>query len=250
VLLIVGGYAANSYMFLCSLANALSSSRTMSHDQGSMPRSILDAIQQLRHDRGDPVLIAVDGPSGCGKSTLAAALAAALDAVVVPGDDFFAAEITAIEWEGRTPAERARDAIDWRRLRREALDPLLAGRPTEWHPFDFTAGERPDGTYAMDLHPVRREPAAVIILDGAYSARPELAALVDLSVLVEVPASVRQQRLAAREAPAFLAAWHLRWDAAEAFYFTHVRPADTFDLIVDGMSTNMRIVREPAVRHP
>ena len=208
-----------------------------------MSRSIIDAIQRLRRDRGDPVLIAVDGPSGCGKSTLAAILAATLDAVVVPGDDFFAAEITAVAWDRRTPAERARDAIDWRRLRREALEPLRAGRPAEWHPFNFAAGERPDGTYAMDTHPATRAPAAVIILDGAYSDRPELADLVALSVLVQVPAPVRQHRLTAREAPAFLAAWHLRWDAAEAFYFTHVRPADTFDVIVDGTSTDMRIVR-------
>jgi uridine kinase len=215
-----------------------------------MSRSILDAIHQLRHDRSDPILIAVDGPSGCGKSTLAATLAAAVGAVVVPGDDFFAAEITSAEWEGRTPAERAHDAIDWRRLRLEALEPLRAGRSAEWHPFDFAAGERPDGTYAMEISLVRREPAAVIILDGAYSTRPELADLIDLSVLIEMPASVRQQRLAAREAPAFLAAWHARWDAAETFYFTHVRPASTFDLIVDGMSADMPIVRSGAARHP
>ncbi|HEY2850257.1 MAG TPA: AAA family ATPase [Gemmatimonadaceae bacterium] len=199
-----------------------------------MKRSIPDRIHQLRSERGDPVVVALDGPSGCGKSTLAARLAAALDAVVVPGDDFFAGEITAAEWDGRSPAERARDAIDWRRLRLNALEPLRAGRPAEWYPFNFAAGERPDGTYAMDLQSVRCQPAPVIILDGAYSARPELADLVDLSVLIDVPATVRQQRLAARENPGFLAAWHARWDAAEAFYFTHVRPAATFDLIVDG----------------
>lgn len=208
-----------------------------------MTLSLIDALQQLRRDRGDPILIAIDGRSGCGKSTLAAALAATLDAVVVPGDDFFAAEITAAGWDGRTAAERARDAIDWGRLRRDALEPLRAGRPAEWHAFNFAAGERPDGTYAMDTHASTRAPAPIIILEGAYSARPELADLVDLSVLVEVPAAVRQQRLAARESPAFLAAWHSRWDAAEDFYFTHVRPATTFDLVIDGTSTDMRIVR-------
>jgi uridine kinase len=193
-----------------------------------MMRAILDAIHQVRHDRGDHIVIAVDGPSGCGKSTLSAKLALALEAIVVPGDDFFAAEITSAEWDRRTPAERARDAIDWRRLRLEALEPLRAGWAAQWHPFDFAAGERPDGTYAIAAHPVRLEPAPIIILDGAYSSRPELADLIDLAVLIEVPA--------------FLNAWHARWDAAETFYFAEVRPAAAFDLILDGMAADMPIV--------
>ena len=201
-----------------------------------MIRIIIDAVQRVLAKYGGPVLVAVDGPSGAGKSTVAAALAATTGAVVVPGDDFFAAEITATQWDARDASERARDCIDWRRLRRDALEPLRNGRAVEWYPFDFAAGERPDGTYAISVDVVRRDPAPVIILDGAYSTRPELADLIDLSVLVDVPAAVRQQRLVAREAPVFLAAWHARWDAAEAFYFTQVRPPATFDLVVDGQS--------------
>jgi len=72
-------------------------------------------------------LVAIDGRSGTGKSTIAAALAVALQASVVPSDDFFAAHITDAEWDARDAATRARDAIDWRRLRREAVEPLLAG---------------------------------------------------------------------------------------------------------------------------
>jgi uridine kinase len=200
-----------------------------------MTRIIMDAVQRLLAERR-PVVVAIDGPSGAGKSTVAAALAAAIDAVVVPSDDFFAAEITATQWDARDGSERARDCLDWRRLRRDALEPLRAGRAAEWHPFDFAAGERSDGTYGMSVDVVRRDPAPIIILEGAYSTRPELTDLIDLSILMDVPPAVRWQRLADREPPAFLAAWHARWDAAEAFYFTHVRPLASFDLIVDGMS--------------
>ena len=91
---------------------------------------------------------------------------------------------------------------------------------------------RPDGTYAMCLDFVERQPAGVIILDGAYSARPELADLIDLSVLVDVPVAERHARLAARERSHFLDSWHARWDPAEAYYFTHVRPNSSFDLVV------------------
>lgn len=197
-------------------------------------QTVVEAVHRLLDERGPPIVIALDGPSGAGKSTIAAGLTDRLPAIVVPTDDFFAADITTAGWEARTAAERARDAIDWRRMRRSALEPLLASQPANWHPFDFAAGTRADGTYAMALKPVRRESAPVIILDGTYSARPELADVIDLSVLIEASASIRLTRLAAREDPAFLAAWHDRWDAAEAYYFANVRPPVVFDLVVAG----------------
>ena len=194
--------------------------------------TIVAGIQRLMVNRHTPILVALDGGSGSGKSILASLLEKALDAALIHGDDFFAADIPDAEWDTRTIEERARDAIDWRRLRAEALEPLLAGRPAKWHPFDFEAGLRADGTYAMRTDYVEREPKAIILLDGAYSARPELADLVALSVLVDVPVDVRHARLAAREEASFLSAWHARWDAAEAYYFTHLRPISSFDLVV------------------
>jgi uridine kinase len=199
-----------------------------------MIHTVVGAVQRLLDELEPPIVIALDGRSGAGKSTMAAALVDRLPATVIPTDDFFAADITNAGWDERTAAERARDAIDWRRMRESALEPLLAKRAASWHPFDFSAGTRADGTYAMAPNAVRREPAPVIILDGAYSARPELADAIDLCVLVEVAASTRLTRLAARENAAFLAAWHDRWDAAEAYYFTTVRPPTAFDLVVAG----------------
>ena len=206
---------------------------------GVAPRSLIGAagtiVAEVRRrlaGRTTPLLVVLDGGSGAGKSTLAELIAAELPAVVVPGDDFFAAEITDAAWDARSAAERARDAIDCRRLRAEALGPLLAGSVARWHPFDFAAGPRPDGTYGMSRAVVERAPERVIVLDGVYSARPELADLVDLAVLVDVPIAERHARLSAREDPQFLAAWHVRWDAAEAYYFARVRPRESFDVVV------------------
>jgi len=193
---------------------------------------ILARVEQLLNSRNRPIVVALDGPSGSGKSSLARKLATRTRATVIPTDDFFAAELTAADWDARSAAERARDALDWRRLRQSALEPLRAGQPALWYPFDFAAGERPDGSYSMSTTAARREPAPVVIVEGAYCTRPELADLIDLAVLVDAPAAIRHERLAAREEPAFLEAWHRRWDDAEAFYFTHVRPAASFDLVV------------------
>jgi uridine kinase len=180
-----------------------------------------------------PFLVALDGGSGAGKSTLAVALAEQMDGVLIQSDDFYAAHVPDAEWDRRTPAEQYADVIDWRRLRREALEPLLAGQPARWLPFDFFT-RHPDGTYAMQTVPVERPPAELIVLDGAYSCRPELRNVIDLSVLVEVPVAVRHERLKGREAADFLAEWHTRWDGLEQYYFTEVCPASTFDLVVSG----------------
>jgi len=169
--------------------------------------TIIAAARRLL-TRRTPILIALDGPSGSGKSTLAGMVAEALNATVVPSDDFFAAEITDAEWEMRSPRDRAAGALDWRRLRSEALEPLLAGMSAQWHAFDFEAGVRVVGTYAMRTDFTKRHPSAVIVLDGTYSARLELADLIDLAVLVDAPVQLRQARLRGtrgRELPGGLA---------------------------------------------
>jgi uridine kinase len=185
------------------------------------------------------LVVAIDGRSGSGKSSVAEAVAQAIDAVIVPCDDFFPASISNAEWDRRTPEQRAADAIDWRRLKREAIDPLRTGRKANWHAFDFLAGPRGDGTYLLKATPTALAPKPVVLLDGAYSARPELGDVLDLSVLVEATPTTRETRLAAREGAGFLRQWHTRWDLAEEYYFGHLRPPSAFDVAVqnDGAST-------------
>jgi para-aminobenzoate synthetase len=189
-------------------------------------------VRRLAPGRARPLLVAIDGASGSGKSVLAALVAERLGAALVPGDDFFSAQLTDADWDARTPAERAADALDWRRLRAEALQPLLVGRPARWYPFDFSAGARPDGTYGLSTRAEVREAKPVILVEGAYACRPELADLIDWRVLVDAPVEVRHRRLAQREEPRFLAAWHARWDAAERWYFSQVMPESAFDRVV------------------
>ena len=91
--------------------------------------TIVAEIRRLMVNRSIPLLVALDGGSGSGKSTLALLIAAEVEAAVVAGDDFFAAEISDAGWDARTPQARAADAIDWRRLRAEALNPSLLENP-------------------------------------------------------------------------------------------------------------------------
>jgi uridine kinase len=210
-------------------------------DMSQQTAGLADACQKIRveierraHNRRSPLLVALDGGSGAGKSTLAALLEQAIDAVTVPLDDFFAAHIPDWEWDARSIVERARDVFDWQRLRADALEPLLAGQRARWQPFDFNAGLRLDGTYALSEQFIERRTAPVILLDGAYASSPELADLIDLTVLLDVPVTERHRRIAGREAARFLQRWHEVWDEVEAYYFSEVRPKSSFDLVVSG----------------
>jgi uridine kinase len=202
-----------------------------------LPRACAEVVEAIRvagAGRTRPLVVALDGASGSGKSMLAACVASRSDAAVIPVDDFFAADIPEEAWARFSVEERLRYVFDWQRVREDAIVPLLEGKPARWYAFDFAGGVRADGTYGMQAEPVEVPPAGVILLDGAYSAGPALDDLVDVTVLVDVPAAVRHARLAAREEATFLAEWHRRWDPVEAYYFTHVRPRALFDVVVDG----------------
>jgi para-aminobenzoate synthetase len=195
---------------------------------------IVAAIQRRLLRQSPPLVVALDGGSGAGKSTLAACVAERVDAAWIPVDDFYRTDIPDHHWD-EIPVEARLDLIfDWRRLREDVIKPLLAGKPARWYAFDFVSGMRPDGTYGMQSEPTERAPADVILLDGAYTAGPHLADLVDLAVLVDAPVAVRHARQAAREDADFLRRWHALWDPFEAYYFTKVRPRASFDLVVKG----------------
>jgi uridine kinase len=198
---------------------------------------IVDAVLRAARAHRGPLVVAIDGPSGAGKSSLAIPVAKRLGATVIPLDDFFAASISNAQWDAWSPAERAAQVIDWPRVRTEAIAPLIAGASARWHPFDFAAGPKPDGSYALARVWRERSPAPVLLLDGAYSGRPELSDVVHFAILVDTPLAVRHARLRAREAPEFLREWHARWDAAEAYNFTNVAPPSRYDLVVSAAAT-------------
>lgn len=185
---------------------------------------LADAIVGAGTGLGRPLLVALDGRSGTGKTTLARELALCTGGRHITADDFWAGGPDDV-WASLPPAERAERAIDWRRLRAQVLEPLRAGRPARWHTFDWQRGQ------GLSPQPLTCAPASVVVVDGAYSARPELADMIDLAVLVQLDERVRRARLAAREGEAFMCGWHGLWDAAEDHYFGSVRLPEAFDLV-------------------
>ena len=195
-------------------------------------KEIIAQIQRRLTSKKAPVVVALDGGSGAGKSSVASIIEDEICTAVIPLDDFFSADIPDNEWDEFIVEEKLNHVFDWARLRDQVIVPLLEGKPAKWHAFDFSSGLRADGTYAMENDVKQREPADVILLEGAYSASSKIADLVDLAILMDVPDKERHTRLESREDQEFLIKWHKRWDEVEEFYFTLVRPKNSFDLIV------------------
>jgi uridine kinase len=72
----------------------------------------------------------------------------------------------------------------------------------------------------------------LVILEGAYSCRPELHDVLDLRVLLDTPCDVRRQCLLEREGKACRAEREARSSVAEEYYFGTVMPPSRFDLIL------------------
>ena len=126
-------------------------------------------------------------------------------------------------------AEVAAAVIDWQRLRDQALSPLAAGRPARFQPYDWSAD---DGRLAPEKVLL---PADLIIVEGVYSARPELAELVDLSIHLDVDPELRIRRYAERGNDP---EWTRLWERAEVFYFARVRPPESFDLRLQSLEVS------------
>jgi uridine kinase len=173
------------------------------------------------------IMIAIDGHGAAGKSTIAEAVAQATGAALVHTDDFFQA----------TPPRVARlalaDYYDWPRLRIQALEPLRARLGAVFRRFDWERGSGLDGTVTV-------EPSDLILVEGVYSAAPELRDLVDRSVFVDTPEQERLRRLRGRVKPE---EWDDQWLLAERAYFGVIRPPASFDLIVSGADLPPELTR-------
>lgn len=196
-------------------------------------------IAELAVDRHRPLIVALDGPSGAGKSTLAVRLAGVVRSrpplaiaepglpalAVIEGDDFYAGG-SPEDWDAMSARQKVDHVIDWRR-QRPVLDELRRGRPAGWYPYDWEAF---DGRLATEAR--RCPPSPVVLLEGVYSGRPELADLVDLRVLLETPDALRRERLIRREGDDYADAWFARWTEAEELYFGSIMTPACFDLVL------------------
>ena len=188
-------------------------------------------IAERERDRGGFALVSIDGLGGSGKSTLAAGLAERLggteQVTVVHGDDFYR-PMPAEDRLLLSPQDGYHQYFDWQRLRDQVLIPLASGTAAQYQRYDWPTGALAAG----ELHRVPR--SGVVMVEGVYTARPELSGYYDLTVWVDAPREVCMRRLHERGHDHGPGNWNERWRAAEEHYLAVTHPGHRLDLAVKG----------------
>ncbi len=185
---------------------------------------LADSVLQLAQSRAAATLVAIDGTGGSGKTTLAAAVAERLDdCAIVHGDDFYR-PMPDREREQLDAEQGYHRYFDWERLRDEVLIPLRDGRAARYQVYDWTTGRLG----------ARREVACgtVVLVEGVYSARPELAHHYHFTAYVDTPRDTCLQRVRARGENS--EEWIRRWRAAEDHYLHTTWPRTRVTRLVRG----------------
>ncbi|MGB0113770.1 MAG: hypothetical protein WBP59_11165 [Ilumatobacteraceae bacterium] len=209
---------------------------------------IEEVVSSIARSRipGRPLLVGIDGIDGSGKSTFADELAIALAAV---GTTATRASIDSFHrpreqrWaRGRSsPAGFYLDSHDLDAVRQSLLDPYTSG---QGHPYVTETFDEPSNQ-PIDAEARVVGADEVLLFDGIFVQRPELATYWDLTVFLDGSARVALDRLGyvVEELPAdpALAAIHaLDWAATLDRYASGMRwhldliqPADACSILID-----------------
>lgn len=187
-------------------------------------KDVADGLLRTAHAQGSSRIVAIDGPGGSGKTTLAAAVSGHLDgSAIVHVDDFYR-PMPDRERERLDAEQGYHRYFDWERLRDQVLVPLRDDRAARYQRYDWTTGRLGDWCEIA--------PGAVVIVEGVYSARPELAPYYHFTAYVDAPRDLCLRRVRARgENPE---EWITRWRAAEDHYLHTTWPQTRVRLLVRG----------------
>lgn len=219
-----------------------------------------EAIPEIALPALRAVLVGVDGVDAAGKTTFADAWADQLRQdgrpVVRVGLDGFLAPRAVRHARGRrSPEGFYRDSYDLAAFGRSVLDPLLSG-PGE-------AGGAVGIVTAVWDHqrdePVCRAPdpvpeGAVVLVDGLFLHRPQLAAVWDVGVWLDVPFEVTFARMAIRDGcpPDPQHPDNARYRLGQLIYLAEANPRERAAYLVDNRDPTrpiLRATRDDAARH-
>ena len=148
-------------------------------------RDLADRVVAL--GPGERVAVAVDGVDGAGKTVLADQLAEVIAGLPEPRpvlrvsiDGFHRPRAQRVA-RGRGPETFYEDSYDYDAFRRAVIGPFRGGRPVTPAVNDVEA----DCPVSPEAVPVG--PDTVLLVDGIFLQRPELAGVWDAVVFVDVP---------------------------------------------------------------
>lgn len=188
--------------------------------------SLIAEIHEISNKRS-PYILAIDGRGGSGKSTLASRIQAECPgSAVVHMDDFYLPSSNRFQLP---PSQKQIGAdYDWERVFNQIMKPLINGREARYQRYDWETDT------LAEWHDVPAE--GLVIIEGTYSIRKELAGYHDFTIWVECPCDQRLKRGLERDGEETRQMWEDNWMVHEDLYVGAQRPQERADLVVDGTS--------------
>lgn len=169
------------------------------------------------------LIIGIDGCGGSGKSTLAAKLQKEYANVnVVHMDDFY--HLTLLQ-PGKQSKSIGAD-VDWQRVVSQVLEPISQNLEGNYQRYDWNTDT------LAEWHTVPL--GGIVIIEGVYSTRRELADRYDLKIWVECPRETRLSRGIERDGEDARDTWENNWMISEDTYVAEHRPKETANMVVSG----------------
>lgn len=193
--------------------------------------NILERIQ-VKFAEQSLLIIGIDGCGGAGKSTLANKIKNKFSTVtIVHMDDFYLPSAQIIN---EHPTNKSIGAdFDWKRLLQEVLDPISKGVEGCYKRYDWETDS------LEESHTVPTN--GIVIIEGVYATRQELAEMYDLKIWVNCPRETRIKRGITRDGEAARDMWENNWMIAEDMYVESHKPHEFADFIIDGTNNEITI---------
>ena len=198
--------------------------------------ALLDRLATVVAGTSGRATVVVDGRTGSGKTSFGHELATALvrlDRPVLRAslDDFKRPWADRRRYDRESGEGYYRNAFDTAAVRRLLLDPFARGEPVALCSID------PLTQLDHSSETVRPAGDAVLVVDGVFALRPELAEAWNVAVWLEVDAATALARGVARDRDRVgpgAEALHLdRYRGAEEIYLAECRPVARADVVVD-----------------
>ena len=173
------------------------------------------------------LLIGIDGCGGSGKSTFTNKLKDKCSNVtIVHMDDFYLPSSQIIKTH---PEKKPIGAdFDWKRVLNQVLEPIGQNKEGNYQRYDW------DTDRLAEWHTVPI--GGIVIIEGVYSLRKELAKKYDFTIWVDCPRELRLLRGLERDGENARDVWENNWMISEDFYIKEHKPFERADLIVNGDS--------------
>ncbi|WP_203287851.1 AAA family ATPase [Metabacillus sp. cB07] len=189
--------------------------------------SFTEFIEAVRENSGkqQTFLIGIDGCGGSGKSTLADEMKRCLDDVtIVHMDDFY---FPSSLIDKNHPADKPVGVdFDWTRLLHQVLEPISQGKDGMYQRYDWVLDTLADYL----LVPAQ----GIVIVEGVYSIRNELADKYDYRIWVDCPKEMRLSRGIERNGEDAREMWEKNWMISEDKYMEVQEPHKRADLVFNG----------------